>query len=340
MKKLYYFIPLLMLTSACSNNNTKNAPVYEVNFKGEAQGTTYNITYFASDSIVGQRQVDSLLDAFNLCASIYEPASIISRFNKNDSTALADSLFKKIFNASMEVSRRTSGAFDITVGQLVTAWGFGLKNKEKINQKIIDSLLQFTGYQKIHLSENRLIKNDSPIMIDFNAIAQGFSVDLLGNFFESKGITNFLIEIGGELKGKGTKPGGSKWNVSVEKPSDSANSPKKQQVMVKIENLALATSGNYRKYIEENGIRYSHIIDPSSGYPAKHNLLSVTVAAKDCTTADAYATAFMVMGMEKAKEFLKQNKDLGLDVYFIYSDQNNKMQVYTSEGFRKLIAGN
>lgn len=320
----------------CSPTGNKSVEPYKIKFNGEAQGTYYAITYIAEDSLVSQMQVDSLLDAFNLCASMYEPRSIISGFNNNNAYTLADPQFIAIFNASMEVSRRTGGAFDVTVGQLVNAWGFGFKNKENISQKLIDSLLQFTGYQKVSLKDRKLIKEDPRIMIDFNAIAQGFSVDYLALFLEAKGVQNYLIDIGGEVKGKGQKPSGEKWMVAIEKPAKNKYSNQEIQAKLHLDNYSLATSGNYRKYYEENGVRYSHTIDPSTGYPAKHNLLSVSVMAKDCTTADAYATAFMVMGFEKSKEFLLKNKDLGLEAYFIYSVEE-KNETFLTDGFKKFI---
>lgn len=320
----------------CSGGSSTEKP-QKVKFEGQAQGTYYAVTYYAPDTLVSQPQIDSLLDAFNMCASIYEPKSIISGFNKNNPSTRADSLFTVIFKASMAVSERTGGAFDVTVGQLVNAWGFGFKNKENVTGKLVDSLLNYTGYQKIRLEGGRLIKEKPEIMIDFNAIAQGFSVDYLAGFLEARGITDYLIDIGGEVKAKGKKPGQESWVVGVEKPAEDMNSPQQLQVRITLNDLSLATSGNYRKYYEKDGVRYSHTIDPSTGYPVKHNLLSASVLASDCMTADAYATAFMVMGLEKTKAFLDKNKDLKLEVYCIYSGDKGEMKTWNSPGFGRLI---
>jgi thiamine biosynthesis lipoprotein len=336
MKRLFFLLSVSLLIVACNNSGSADT-VHKIKFQGQAQGTYYAVTYFAADTLVSQQQIDSLLNAFDLCASIYKPQSVISRMNRNDSTVGADSLFTVIFNAAMKVSERTAGAFDVTVGQLVNAWGFGFKNREKITPALVDSLRAFVGYHKVKLQGKVLIKEDPRIMLDFNAIAQGFSDDLLANFMESKGITNYLIDIGGEVKARGKKSNGDSWMVAIEKPAPDKESPQELKATLRLNDRSLATSGSYRKYYEENGVRYSHTIDPSTGYPVKHNLLSVSVIAGDCITADAYATAFMVMGLDKIKEFQANNPDLGLLVYCIYSAPDGSMQVWADEGFRALI---
>ncbi len=336
MKCIPFIALVCCILFGCGSSGQPKTQV-KIKFDGAAQGTYYSITYFAPDTLVSQKQVDSLLDAFNFCASIYEPKSIISRFNRNDPTVTADSLFKVIFDASMKVSERSSGAFDVTVGQLVNAWGFGFKNRENISQPLIDSLRECIGYQRVKLKNGKLIKEDPRIMLDFNAVAQGFSVDYMSNFLISKGITSFLIDIGGEVRGQGKKPSGESWVVAIEKPAPDMNSAQELQAKLNLNDLSLATSGNYRKYYEENGVRYSHTIDPSTGYPVKHNLLSVSVIANDCMTADAYATAFMVMGLDKIKLFLEKNKDLQLHVYCIYSGEDGSMQIWADDEFKKLI---
>jgi thiamine biosynthesis lipoprotein len=327
---------ILAVLFGCSQASVTSQPV-KIKFEGEAQGTYYALTYYAGDTLVSKAQVDSLLDAFNLCASIYEPKSIISRFNSNDSTARADAMFEKIFRDAMAVSRRTNGAFDVTVGQLVNAWGFGFKNRENVTQKLVDSLLQFTGYHKVKLENGKLVKDDPRVMIDFNAIAQGFSVDVLADFLEARGITAYLIDIGGEVRASGKKPTGENWVVAIEKPTENMYSDRELKAKLNLIDLSLATSGNYRKYYEKDGVRYSHTIDPATGYPVQHNLLSASVIAKDCITADAYATAIMVMGLEKTKTWLDANKDLKLEVYCIYSDADGSMQTWCTKGFEGLL---
>jgi thiamine biosynthesis lipoprotein len=235
----------------------------------------------------------------------------------------------------MDVSANTAGAFDITVGPLVNAWGFGFTDRMKVDQHVVDSLIPLVGYTKVQLVEGRLIKQDQRIRIDFNAIAQGYAVDVVASYLESNGIHCFLVDIGGEVLARGVKTGGEKWNVGIEVPAENADAERKVQAIVTLEDMALSTSGNYRKYFEENGIRYSHTIDPASGYPVKHSLLSVSVLAKDCMTADAYATAFMVMGLEKAKVFLAKQREL--EAYFIFAATDKSMQYYMTDGFAKIL---
>jgi thiamine biosynthesis lipoprotein len=235
----------------------------------------------------------------------------------------------------MEVSEKTNGAFDITVGPLVSAWGFGLSNRLKMDQRIVDSLLPLVDYHKVMLDNGRLIKTDPRIRIDYNAIAQGYAVDVVAGFLDSKGIQSYLIDIGGEVLARRTKPGGEKWSVAIEMPTQNADDERSILAVVSLQDMAISTSGSYRKFYEENGVRYSHTIDPSTGYPVKHTLLSVSVLASDCMTADAYATAFMVMGVDKGKAFLEKHPKL--EVYFIYTTPEGNMKTYYTKGFGKLL---
>jgi len=323
--KLFMGLILIgLLTASCNNNKEP------VSFTGEAQGTYYAITYFDDQSRNFQPQMDSLFKSFDLSASVYSKESVISRFNRNDSTVLSDQVFDAVFNKAMEVSEETGGAFDITVMPLVNVWGFGYTERSKVDSALVDSLLSLVGYQKIKLVNRRLQKEDSAMMIDFNAIAQGYTCDLIGKFLESKGINNYLVDVGGEVLGKGTKANGVPWRVAIEKPAADASDQREIQVTVSLNNKALATSGNYRSYFMENGKKYSHTIDPATGFPVQHSVLSVSVLADDCMTADAYATAFMVMGLEKTKQFL--NTKRGLEAYIIY-DQDGVLTVWSSKGF-------
>jgi len=308
-----------------------------VKFGGETQGTYYSITYYADDSTSFQPSVDSLLRRFDSTASTYKPNSIISRFNSNDVSARADGMFQTIFRKAMDVSEKTNGALDITVGPLVKAWGFGLSNRMKMDQHTIDSLMPLVGYHKVRLQNGMLLKQDPRIAIDFNAIAQGYAVDVVAAFLDSKGIQSYLIDIGGEVLARRTKPGGEKWSVAIEKPATNADDERSVQAIVNMQDMAISTSGSYRKYYEENGVRYSHTIDPATGYPVKHTLLSVSVLATDCMTADAYATALMVMGVDKGKQFLHEHKHLKLDAYFIYTQPDGSMQTFYTRGFEKIL---
>jgi thiamine biosynthesis lipoprotein len=302
---------------------------------GAAQGTYYSITYFSDSNENLQPAVDSLFRKFDQSVSSYVPGSLLSRLNRNDTSAVADDIFETIFRKGMDVSALTAGAFDITVGPLVNAWGFGFSKREKMDQAMVDSLLPLVGYQKVKLSNGHLIKSDPRMHIDFDAIAQGYTSDWLGQFFDSKGIKNYLIDVGGEVLGRGGKPDGRLWSVAIEMPAKSAEDERKIQAILSLENKAISTSGSYRKYYEENGVRYSHTIDPYTGYPVRHNLLSVSVLAPDCITADAFATAFMVMGLEKSREFLAIHPEL--EAYFISDDSSGGFSIYYTPGFERLL---
>lgn len=329
-------ISCLFFSFLASCETKKELKMYKMN--GSAQGTYYAITYFSDNNENLQPEVDSLLKQFDRSVSAYVPNSVLSRLNNNDTTVVADEIFETVFNKSMEISDLTGGSFDITVGPLVNAWGFGFSKRESMNQAKVDSLLPLVGYRKVKLLHGKLIKADSRMRVDFDAIAQGYSSDWLAQFFEKKGIHNFLIDVGGEVLGRGAKPDGKMWSVGIEIPASNAGDERKIQTILALKDCAISTSGSYRKYYEEQGTRYSHTIDPFNGYPVKHNLLSVSVVAADCMTADAYATAFMVMGLEKSKEFLSSNQDL--EVYFISDDQNGGFSVFYTPGFEALLNKN
>jgi len=304
-------------------------------FQGQTQGTYYAVTYFDTQERNFQHQVDSILHAFDLSVSMWVPESVISRINRGDSLVQPDDWFLDNFKRSQEISAKTGGAFDCTVGPLVNAWGFGFKGKIKMDQAKVDSLLQYVGYQKVSLDDqNRIIKPEG-VRFDFNAIAQGYAVDVLGNFLASNGIANYLIDIGGEVLGKGLKPDGQTWLVGIENPAADSLSERTINTKVKLSDKALATSGSYRKYYEEDGIRFSHTIDPKTGYPVRHSLLSVSVLAKDCATADGYATAFMVMGFEKALEFVESEPEL--EAFFIVDGGSGTFKTYASKGLEEII---
>ena len=304
-------------------------------FQGAAQGTYYDISYFDNQQRNFQKEIDSLLDAFNFSVSVYEPNSIISKINRDETDTEADDWFITVFSKAYEVAEATDGYFDFSVGPLVNAWGFGFSNRLHLDKNTIDSLLKLVGYRNFKLQNNRIIKAVPGAQIDFNAIAKGYAVDVVAQFIESKGVSIYLVDIGGEVIAYGRKPNGTLWKVGVEKPSEDQNSLRELKAIVEIENMAIATSGNYRRFYIEDGVRYSHTIDPFTGYPVQHSLLSVSVLAKDCMTADAYATAFMVMGVEKTIEFLKIRKDL--EAFLIYSENGEELQTWISEGFRSKI---
>lgn len=332
MRKIHVGLLLSSVVfGACSSLN----PGKEVKLEGLAQGTYYTVTYYDKNGTDYQASIDSFFKAFDLSASVYLEESIISRINNNDSTAVADAAFTAVFNKSMEVSEKTDGAFDITIMPLVNAWGFGFTDPMKVGQKQVDSLLPYVNYRNVSLKDGRLIKKYPEIKVDFNAIAQGYSADLIGKMLEARGIENYLIDVGGEVLGKGRKAGNKPWKVGIEKPSKEADDPRVLNAVVNLTDKALATSGNYRRFFIKDGIRYSHTLDPKTGFPVKHTVLSVSVLAGDCMTADAYATAFMVMGLDKTREFVARNP--GIDAYLIYSDSTGALKTWASPGILELI---
>ncbi len=303
---------------------------------GFAQGTTYSIIYESDRGENLQSSIDSLLADFDRSLSIYQPNSIISRFNRNDPDAVADAKFIEVFNKSGEVFKTTGGAFDITVGPVVNALGFGSSDTLEVDSLMIDSLLQYVGMNKVRLDQGRLIKESPNMQLDVNAIAQGYSVDLVARFLENRGIMNYMVEIGGEVRARGKNEKRSVWKIGIDKPQEGNLLPGSNlQAIISLDGKSLATSGNYRKFYEKDGIKYVHTIDPKTGYPVVSNLLSATVVAEDCITADAYATALMVMGLDQSIEFLKKHRFL--ETFLIYADAQGRFQVYFTQGLEKYI---
>ena len=323
---------ILIFLNACQ---TKKSEYLKIS--GFAQGTSYHITYENSKNEDYTDAIDSILKAFDKSCSMYDSTSIISRINDNDPSVEADDWFIDVFKKSAEVSTLSDGALDITVGPVVRAWGLSTKHMAKHGKEYIDSLLQYVGMDKVKLEGRKIIKKMPGVSLDVNAVAQGYSVDVLAKFFDEKGIKNYLVEIGGEVRGKGTNAKNSLWRVGIDRPSDDNIIPGGQlQAIIEINNKSLTTAGNYRKFFVENGVKYGHTIDPKTGYPAKNTLLSATVVADDAVTADAWDTAFMVLGLEKSKELLK--KLPGIEVYFIYSNEKGEYEIFCSEGLKKMIS--
>jgi thiamine biosynthesis lipoprotein len=306
-----------------------------IRIEGKAQGTTYHITYFDKQNRDFQPEIEKILKDFDLSVSTYIPNSIISRINSNQENVIVDKYFIACFNKAKEVWKNTNGAFDPTIYPLSNAYGFGPGKKQKIEKAKIDSMLQFVGFQLIKLKGNKVVKKDPRVALDFNAFAQGYSVDVVSNFLNSKGLTAYIVEIGGEVYAKGRNLTGENWKIGIEKPIDNKENENPLKAIVKLENLAIATSGNYRRFVIEDGVKYVHHIDPKTGYPTKNNLLSASIFAKECITTDANATGVLVLGLEKAKVFL--NKHPELEAYLIYSDENGDYKVYETPGFKNLL---
>ena len=310
-------------------------------FDGRTQGTTYHMIFekgpfWRASFYLRQPTIEKTLRQFDLSLSTYEPGSVISRINRNDTTVRVDDFFSVVLTRAYEVWKDTDGAFDMTVGPLVNAFGFGPQPDFEPDSVNVDSLLQYVGMDKVYIKNGRLIKASEGVQLDANAIAQGYAVDVIAELFEKRRIRNYLVEIGGEIRTSGSKPGGLPWKVGIDRPVENNFSPGEDlQVILELGDQSLATSGNYRKFYERNGIKYAHSIDPRTGYPVMDRLLSATVIATDCMTADAYATAFMVMGLDSTQSFLENRSDL--EVYLVYSDESGAFQIWHTPGFERYI---
>ena len=293
-------------------------------------GTSYNITYQSNDNL--KPEIEKTLAEVDASLSPFNEKSVITHVNKNEAVTLDDH-FITVFRLSSEIYKDTEGAFDITVAPLVNAWGFGFKNGITPDRHAIDSLMQFVGFDKVKLQDGKIIKNDDRLMLDCSAIAKGYGVDAVARLLKSKGIDNYMVEIGGEIVASGENPKGAPWRIGVSKPDDDSVSVSNEiQGIINISNRAMATSGNYRNFYYKGGKKYAHTIDPKTGCPVQHSILSATVVSDECAKADAYATAFMVMGLDKAKAVLARHKDMM--AYFIYSDDKGNNKVWYSPSLK------
>ncbi|MGV8091178.1 MAG: FAD:protein FMN transferase [Mangrovibacterium sp.] len=302
--------------------------------EGLDHGTTYHVTYESPKGKDLHEGIVETMKKVDISLSIFDPHSTISKVNQNRDTVL-DDCFLTVYRKAMEISEVSGGAFDITVAPMVNAWGFGFKNKENITPALIDSLKQLVGYEKIKLVNGKIMKQDPRMMLDCNALAEGYMCDLVGGYLEKQGCKNYMVEIGGEVVAKGKNPKGKYWRIGISRPEESAFSDQKLEAVVQLKEKALSTSGNYRNFYIEDGKKYAHTIDPKTGYPVQHSLLSATVLADSCMKADAFATTFMVLGLEKAIELANSRNDV--EVYFIYSDENGHYKSYASDGFKPLL---
>lgn len=296
-------------------------------------GTVYKVTYQHDGDL--KPEIETELKRFDLSLSPFNDSSVISRINRNEEL-VTDSFFQNCFNRSMEISRETKGAFDITIAPLANAWGFGFKKGTFPDSLMIDSLLQTTGYEKVKLEDGKVIKQDLRTMLSCSAVAKGYSVDVVAHLLDSKGIKNYMVDIGGEVVVKGKNPTNNLWRIGINKPIDDSLAINQDiQVVLELTDIGMATSGNYRNYYYKDGKKYAHTIDPRTGYPVQHSILSSTVVAEDCMTADALATSFMVMGLEEAEAFCKANPKI--DAYFIYSGEDGEFKTYYTEGMKKYM---
>ena len=301
--------------------------------EGSIFGTFYHITYQSTENL--QEGINAVLKQVDQSLSPFNKSSVITAINEN-TCMNTDSMFTEVFLLAQEVSDVTNGAFDITVAPLVNLWGFGFKNIDNVNDTKVDSILPFIGYQKVRLVNGKIEKDMPQLMLDCSAIAKGYGVDAAGKYLENKGIKNYMVEIGGEIRVRGTNPQGELWRIGINTPKDDPTSTSNEiEDIIQVTQLSMATSGNYRNYYEKDGKKFAHTIDPRTGYPIQHNILSSTVLAQDCATADAYATAFMVLGLEEAKKVLNEKHDLM--AFFIYSNENGEMEKWHTENLSNLI---
>lgn len=314
----------------------KEKPVEYIHNEGKAQGTYYSAIYQQPEGKNLQTAIDSLFKRFDLSLSTYNPNSIISKINQNIDSVETDAYFETMYKVAMEVSIKTNGAFDITVAPLVNAWGFGFGNKDRSQEPDVNEYLPYIGYNKVQLINHKIVKEDKRIMLDASAIAQGLSADLIAKLFEENGCKNYMIDIGGEIACKGVNPQGNNWQIGIDKPvDDPENTNAELQTIISVTNVGLTTSGNYRQFYVQGGKKYAHTINPKTGYPVSHNLLSATVIAPTSMQADAYATAFMVLGVDSSMALCQQIKDM--ECYLVFSDEKGEYQVTMTEGFKKYL---
>lgn len=330
---LGFILVLIVLFTACNGKGPE-----EHIYAGEALGTTYQLKFYNSGNFKVQKELDSIFEVINKSMSTYQSDSDISKINAGDTSVTIDENFRQVLNLSEKIYLESNGYFDPTVGNLVNAYGFGPEHQsDNLSQTEIDSMLQYVGFDKLKLTaENKILKEQPEIYLDFNAIAKGYTVDVIALFLNKKGVQDYLIEVGGELVAKGlNKSKKQPWVVAIDDPLQTEEY-RSLQAKLKLKDRAMATSGNYRKFRVDTltGERFVHTINPITGRSEKSNLLSASVLAESCALADGYATAFMALGLEKSKEMLEKLDNV--DVYFIYAE-NNQVNVFISEGFARVL---
>jgi thiamine biosynthesis lipoprotein len=309
-----------------------------VALEGKAQGTYYIIKYVATDTSSLIYAIDSLFAAIDQSLSLYTPGSLINRFNAGNAVQM-DRHMQQVITKSIAISRQTAGAFDITVKPLVDVWGFGVHRPAVQRVPDADTLrriLKYVGYRHLQVRGQLLRKRKKGVEIDCNGIAQGYTSDVIAHFLEQRGINDYLVDVGGELCGKGRNHHHKIWTVGIEQPaSDEIASP--VQAMIQLDGRAITTSGNYQRFFDQGGTRFAHTIDPVTGQALHSNIISVTVVAKDGITADGFDNALILMGVEKSLLFMQQHPEYGLDAYFIYKDETGKIRTQASPGFTELL---
>ena len=328
MKRLFLLLVGLSVLASCGRQPKKMV------LQGLAQGSYYAITYFDKENRNFQHEIDSIFHAVDMSVNLWIDSSVISKVNRNETVEL-DPIFIDNFNIAQEAARLSDGYFDPTISPIVSAWGFSNKTGDSLTPQLIDSLLLLVNYNNVRIENGKVVKEDPAMQLDFNAIAQGYTSDLIAAFLESRGIKNYLVDTGGEIMTKGGKPDGQPWIVGIEKPADNKDSEQVVQTRIAVRDKGVVTSGSTRKYVERDGKRYSHCINPKTGYPVEHHVLSVTVTADNATWADALASICMVMGLEQSQPLIKSME--GVEAYYIFVNEKNELETYATEGFQKLI---
>ncbi|GAA4315590.1 FAD:protein FMN transferase [Pontixanthobacter gangjinensis] len=333
MKKISILFLALVSLISCADKSEIDGHQYT----GEALGTTYMVKYFSDRDLKFERSLDSILEVINSSMSTYRTGSDISKINRGDTTVKVDKHFKKVFAGSSKIYQESNGYFDPTVGVLVNAYGFGPdKPLKEIDSSKLDSLRNLVGFDKINITEKGRLQKEHPnVYLDFNAIAKGYTIDVIAEYLEANKVNNYLIELGGELRAKGKNlESEADWVVGIDDP-DQQEGERSLKAKVKLKNAAMATSGNYRKYRMDSvtGQKYVHTINPMNGKAERSNLLSASVITDNCMMADGYATAFMALGLERTKKLVEELDNV--EVYILYSTPEGNMGEFVSPGFRK-----
>lgn len=335
MKKHIYFIAVVLVVIAITFLLQTNRKRYILN-EGFAIGTIYHIKYDSPEGKDLKPQIESVIQSVERSVSIFKEESIISKINKNDTTVEIDRHFERIFIKAEEISAKTNGAFDITIGPLVELWGFGKDKDSMRDSATVDSVRKFVGFSKVRIIGKKVLKENPQIQLNMNAIAKGYAVDAVAEFMELHDVENYMVEIGGEVRAKGVNKEDKTWRIGIDKPiDDPAANDRQIQDIIALKDKSVATSGNYRNFYIKDGKKYSHTISPYTGYPALSDMLGVSVLADDCLTADAYATAFMVLGVQESLRIV--HSIAGLEAYFIFSDDKGQMQVLATDGMKTIM---
>ena len=328
MKRGWLLIIGLAILASCGKQPKKMV------LQGLAQGSYYAVTYYDEQGRNFQYGIDSIFHAVDMSVNLWVDSSVISKVNRNEEAVL-DPIFIDNFNIAQEAANLSDGYFDPTISPIVAAWGFSYKDGDSITSQLIDSLKQLVDYRKVRIENGKVVKENPAITLDFNAVAQGYTSDLIAAFLDSQGIKNYLVDTGGEIMARGEKPNGKPWIVGIEKPAENKDSEQVVQTRIALRDKGLVTSGSTRKYVERNGKRYSHCINPKTGYPVEHQLLSVTVLAENSVWADAIASICMVMGLEQSLPLIESLE--GVEAYCIFVNDDNEFETFSTEGFKALL---